>query len=186
MREPSPPVAYGAFDDAFIDQLANRFQGSRILEIFAGNGLLASKLYGRGIDIVATSLFAGHDGHDRGFQYPVIEMEAVRAVCELGPECDVLLMSWPTTTEAAFHAIAKWGSGRPVIYIGEAPRADLHMGGLPGCASDDFFAVIDEIDSLESYEPRNILERAMVIEVNDEKLLRVHQDHASRRNAFDF
>ena len=39
--------SWGTFDDVFVDELAGWLRGSRVLEVFAGNGLLASLLAAR-------------------------------------------------------------------------------------------------------------------------------------------
>ena len=163
MEEHGPPVAYGSFTHGFVDSLAAVLRGSRVLEVFAGNGLLASKLAARGVQVVATSLFSGHDGHRRGMQFPVLEMDAVRAVRELGPEADVLLMSWPTVTEAALVAALEWGEERPIAFLGEITRHDLWMAGLGGCATDAFFEATEVVEEIPGYQGRGMLDRAVVM-----------------------
>lgn len=121
----------------FVDELAGFLQGRRVLEIFAGNGYLAGHLHARGIDITATTRFAGHDGHERGLYHPVVEMEACEAVATLGGDHDVLLMCWPTPTPAAVVAAALWGSEKDIVYIGEVTDYSKHQ--LGGCATDEFF-----------------------------------------------
>lgn len=97
-KRPAKEVSWGSFTDEFVNELASWIGDRKVLEVFAGNGLLASKLAARGIDIIATSRFAGHDGHSLGFHHKVVEMEASAAVHELGEGRDVLLMSWPPPT----------------------------------------------------------------------------------------
>lgn len=161
-------VAYGNFSDRFVDGLAETLQGMAVLEIFAGNGLLAAKLAARGIQVTATSLFSGHDGHGMGLRHPVIEMDAVQAVRELGAAAEALLMSWPTTTEATTRAVLEWGSERPVVFIGEITRPDLDQAGLGGCATDTFFEATEILGELEGYEPGNWLDRAVMMRARPE------------------
>jgi len=139
MRTPDAPVAFGHFTPSFLDDLADLLAGKRVLEVFAGNGLLAASLAQRGIAITATSLFSGHDGHRAGLLYPVIELDAVAAVHAFGNDADILLMSWPTTTDAAAVAALVWGPVRDIIFIGEV--TDYGKGHLGGCATDLFFEV---------------------------------------------
>lgn len=164
------PVTWGNFTPPFLDALARTLSGKRILEVFAGNGYLASELSKRGVDIVATTLFAGHDGHERGMHFDVVEMEASKAVLELGPTRDVLLMSWPTSTPSATFAAMRWGLDRPIVFIGEISNPAKGMYG--GCADDLFFELTKLTRSIDGFEPRNMLERAMVLELDREELER--------------
>lgn len=164
------PVSWGDFDARFVNELADWIGENRVLEVFAGNGLLAAKLAARGVSVVSTSLFSGHDGHDWGMHYPVVEIEASAAVRRFGPEADVLLMSWPVASEAAMRATALWGADRPIVFIGEVTRLELGSMGLGGCASDLFFEVTDEVAAFGAYSPRNMLERAAVRKLDLAKL----------------
>lgn len=162
------PVHYGNFDAPFIDDLATHLRGRRVLEIFAGNGYLASLLAARGVDIQATSLFASHDGHERGFCHPVTEVDAVTAVTTLGTAADVLLVSWPTTTEAMAKAALAWGAERPIVFIGEVTDHQLGGMGLGGCASDRFFEITAIDRAFASYRGRGRLDRAVIMRVRAE------------------
>lgn len=164
------PVAWGQFDDAFVTELADFLVGQRVLEVFAGNGLLASKLAARGVTIRATSRFSGHDGHALGFHWPVEELVAHQAVQTYRNETDVLLMSWPTADEGALAAALAWGAEKPIVFIGEMADPSLEMGGFPGCASDLFFEMIDVNSTFASYSPRNRLERAVVLQLSDDRV----------------
>lgn len=154
--------SFGTFDDQFIDELAAWIGERSVLEVFADNGLLASKLARRGVDVVATSLFRGHDGHEKGMYFDVVEMRASTATMEYSDR-DVLIMSWPTADEGALHAALTWGEERPIVFIGEVTRLD--EGLLGGCASDMFFGLTEETTAFTSYNARNILERAAVREL---------------------
>jgi hypothetical protein len=98
--------------------------------------------------------------------FDVIEMHALQAVRELGDGSDVLLMSWPTVTEAAAAAVLAWGCERDVIFIGE--MTDYVRGHLGGCATDAFFEMTEVMSVIESYEPGNVLERAVVLRTRPE------------------
>lgn len=153
-------VSWGTFTDDFIDELVDWIDDRTVLEIFAGNGLLASLLSAKGIDIIATSQFSSHDGHERGMLHTVEEMSAADAVGVYGPGRDILLRSWPTATRGAFHAISRWVAEKPIVFIGETTNKAI--GHLAGCADDDFFEVTDEVGSFSSYRARNSMERASV------------------------
>lgn len=154
--------SFGTFDDPFMNELVDWIDGRSILEVFAGNGLLASKLESRGVDVVATSLFRGHDGHGAGMYFDVVEMRASTAARQY-VDRDILLMSWPTADEGALQAALAWGEERPIVFIGEVTRLD--EGLLGGCASDMFFDLTEETTAFSSYNARNILERAAVREL---------------------
>jgi len=163
---------FGQFTPAFVDALAERLRGKSVLEVFAGNGTLAAELTRRGVDVVATTLFSGHDGHERGLRFPVVERDARAAVREFGRERDVLLMSWPTTTEAAAAAALEWGDERPIVFIGEVTRPELGLAGLGGCASDFFFEIAELQDEIAGYRGRGALDRAVVYRTNPESVAR--------------
>lgn len=165
-KKPTRPISYGNFTPAFIDDLARRLKGKRVLEVYAGNGYLASLLRSRGVDMVATTLFSGHDGHEQGMLSEVINMNVVEAVATLGGDFDILLVSWPTTSEELLKATRLWGA-KPIVFIGEVYNHDLLHGGYAGCASDAFFLAVDTLENIESYEPRNRLEKACVFRLRD-------------------
>lgn len=144
---------------AFVEELAGFLKGKRVLELFAGNGYLAGHLHAQGIDITATTRFAGHDGHERGIYHPVIEMEACEAVITHGSAHDVLLMCWPTTTQAAVLAAALWGSERDIVFIGEVTDYSKHQMG--GCATDEFFERVAFQRQFDTYKG-NAIEGAYV------------------------
>ncbi|WP_327211324.1 hypothetical protein [Rhizobium leguminosarum] len=161
MRQPG---SWGHFTEDFVDELVDWIGGRTVLEVFAGNGLLASKLERRGIDIVATTLFRGHDSHDLGLHFPVKEMRASEAALEFNNR-EVLLMSWPTADEGALHAAIAWGEERPIAFIGEVTVLERNL--LGGCASDLFFELTEEMATFQAYEPTNMLERAAIRELKE-------------------
>jgi hypothetical protein len=156
MREPG---SWGNFTEEFVDELADWIGGRSVLEVFAGNGLLASKLERRGVDIIATTLFRGHEF---GLHFPVMEMRATQAAREFNDR-DILLMSWPTADEGALHAALDWGEERPIAFIGEVTVLEANL--LGGCASDMFFELTEEMATFQSYRSTNMLERAAIREL---------------------
>ena len=157
-RRPDGPFSWGALTPDFLDDLAARLAGLRVLETFAGNGLLAAGLAARGVDVLATSLLTGHDGHAHGMHHPVEVLDAVSAVRRHGGGRDVLLMCWPPADDAAVMAALEWGDGRPVVFVGEV--TDLAKGFFGGCASDLFFEVTEAGDGIQAYEGRSRHDRA--------------------------
>lgn len=147
----SPDQVRGLFwrpNEAFVAELAGALEGQRVLEVFAGNGYLASVLASRGIEVLATSVLSGMDAHWEGLYHPVVECDAVSAVDRFGAGYDVLLMSWPTVTEQAFVAARLWGD-KPICFIGEVTCYETaHLGG---CATDRFFECFEPARTFSSY-----------------------------------
>ena len=79
----SKPVSFGRFDAAFVDELAWYFGRMRVLEIFAGNGLLCSMLSKRGVDVLPTTRFSSHDGNELGIHADVVEADVPDGVKNL-------------------------------------------------------------------------------------------------------
>ena len=173
------PVSWGTFDPQFIDDLVRWIDGRRVLEVFAGNGLLAKLLSEKGVEIKATTLLSGHDGHNEGMYFDVEKIDAVGAVQVYGESSDILLMSWPVASEAATHAALRWGDEKPIVFIGEVTNHDLGFAGLGGCASDVFFDLTNEGKVFNSYNPRNMLERAAVRFVDPQYALRIDSSYKS-------
>lgn len=144
---------------AFVSELAQYLQGKRVLEIFAGNGYLAALLQREGVEVRPTTLFTGHDGHQSGLYTAVEELDAESAVLRYGPESDVLLMAWPTVTEAALRAALLWGPARDIVFVGEI--TDYSQNHLGGCATDAFFECMTFGHRFASYQG-NWIESARV------------------------
>lgn len=156
--------SWGTFDGVFLDDLARHLHGRRVLETFAGNGLLAHHLRRRGVDIHPTSLFTGHDGHEQEMHCEVEKIDARTAAIYYRDSHDVLLMCWPTPDECAMQSAMLWGEERPIVFIGEV--TDLERGHLGGCASDLFFELSKETHSFDSYDSaRSGLDRAAIREL---------------------
>lgn len=166
----SDPISYGNFDAAFLDELVSYLGDKRVLEVFAGNGLLAHRLTERGVSIIATTRFASHDGHTYGMYHQVEELEATAAVRKYRDQTDILLMSWPTATEGATSAALAWGADRPIVFIGEVTDLSRGNAGLGGCASDLFFDLTNEGSAFQNYSPRNQLERATIFHLDRDRV----------------
>jgi hypothetical protein len=150
---------------AFIHELALHLQGQRVLEIFAGNGCLAAWLTSCGVHVTPTSLFTGHDSHELGLYSPVEELDATRAVLKHGRSHDVLLICWPTVTRDVLAAALLWGEDKDIVFLGE--MTDYSKNFLGGCATDEFFEAVREVQRFTSYRG-NLLEVAMVCRVKGE------------------
>lgn len=161
MSEAHRTRSWGSFSAPFIHELADRLTGLRVLEVFAGNGLLAALLKECDVTVTATSVLSGQDWHEHGLLHPVEELRAREAVERHGSQHDVLLMSWPPANEAATDAAIAWGSERPIIFIGEITDASRGFAGLGGCASDLFFAITRIDREFATYRGRGSLDRAV-------------------------
>ena len=100
--------------------LAEWIGDRKVLEIMSGPGWLAKALQIHGVDIIATDNGSWSETHSQALPlYTVLSMDAKEAVEKLGPEADVLLVSWPPSGEIdVCRALEEWGD-KPVIYIGE-------------------------------------------------------------------
>lgn len=158
----APCAAAGVYwrpSGTFVRELGAWLRDKRVLEVFSGNGYLAAWLSQEGAAVTATSRFCGHDAHEKGLYFPVLESDAPLAVSGLGRDHDVLLMSWPTVTDAALQAAYRWGFKRPIVFIGEV--TDYAKGHLGGCATDEFFEAIEVTHRFQAYSG-NMLEAAFV------------------------
>lgn len=150
----------------FVKELGSYLKDKKVLEIFAGNGYLASLLIREGVEVRSTSLFSGHDATSiAGFHHPVEEAEAREAVLRLGSAHDVLMMSWPTVSHAALEAAILWGKDKDIVFIGEF--SDEKKGMLGGCATDEFFERTRIVKVFETYKG-NMLEKAAVLRLNSD------------------
>lgn len=145
---------------AFVEELSTYLAGKSVLEVFAGNGLLAGHLASRGITVTATSILSSMDGHELGVYHPVDNLSASKAVAKYGLTHDVLLMCWATVTMDALRAAQAWGPGRDIVFIGEVTNySKNHLGG---CATDEFFEAIEVVHRFEHHRLKNLLEQAFV------------------------
>ncbi len=144
----------------FFDELSEILKGKKALEVFSGNGLLASELSSRGIAIKATSILSGMDGHSKHMYSDVEDIDAVKAVRKYKCDHDILIFCWATTTVEAFYALITWGFDKPVIFIGERPIIDKPFF-LPGCATDEFHDAFRVDYEIKSYTRKNLLDNAV-------------------------
>jgi hypothetical protein len=178
---------WGNFDKEFVDELASWVGERKVLEVFAGNGVLANELAKRGVDIVATSKHShSFDGDRKDFAFDVKECEARDAVIQYGDDRDILLMSWPTTIdEGASGAALLWGQDRLIVFIGEV--TDLPKGFYGGCATDLFFDMTEETASFTNYKTDGVdkaIVRRTVSHARD-LWLKAHEQFQAQR-AFGF
>ncbi|MND11668.1 hypothetical protein D3C87_466000 [compost metagenome] len=152
---------------SFVRELGQYLAGKRVLEVFAGNGLLASQLAEQGVDITATSLFKEYDSSHLKLHHPVVEMSATEAVLLHGSDANVLLMSWPEANNHAYLAAKMYFAMRgdepssELVFIGE--KTDYSRGLLGGCATDIFFEQFGKvIHRFDSYQG-NCIEVAEVL-----------------------
>lgn len=156
------PYSYFTYNDAFLTDITHYLSDKKVLEVFAGNGKLASLLQAQGIHIKATSIHSGHDGHEQtGFFTTVENMGATDAVRAYREDFDVLLMCWPTVTPEALRAAFLWQ--KPILFIGEV--SDVKKLQYGGCATDAFFEHITITHIFDTYRG-NYLEKAFMCEIS--------------------
>lgn len=153
---------FGSFDDDFCAEVARITEGKRVLEIFAGNGLLANKLANLGCSITSTSILSGMDAHDVNLFFDVENIDCITAVQKYKDSHDFLLISWPTVTRAAVDSLSIWGEEKPIIYIGESHMVDPETKGLVGCATDDFHESLTDIHLISPFKTNRAKERAFI------------------------
>lgn len=146
----------------FIKEISNYIGSKKVLEIFSGNGNLASVLLNNNIKIKPTTLFSSHDAHDYGLYTEVEEIKASDAIDKYSSQYDILLISWPTVTLDAFIALSKWPKEKAIIYIGE--YTDLDNNIFAGCATDELWESASFVSFFGSYKGR-YLERAGILKL---------------------
>jgi len=105
----------------FARALAEWLHGTQVLEIMAGRGWLAKALSQERIRVIATDNNSWDKRHSKSEPvFDVLPYEASDAIREFGNVCNVLLVSWPPYDALDIvEAIKLWGTGRPIVYIGE-------------------------------------------------------------------
>jgi hypothetical protein len=114
----------------WLNPLADRLQGRKVLEIMSGPGHLGAELSARGVDIICTDDYSWYTMHGRVLDYPVQMLSDIDAI-EKYRHSDVLLCSWPPYQGEEFtEACRAWGPKKDIVFIGEGER---------GCTADDSF-----------------------------------------------
>lgn len=140
---------YGYLSKQLIDSLAGFFAGRRVLEVYAGRGHLSALLQARGVESKATSLRSSHDGSEMlGHVIEVEDLSVGDAVLRYRDWFDVLLVCWPTTSEALYRVLSLLPAGALIVFIGEVTDYSRQPAFLGGCASDAFFDAVEEIPEL--------------------------------------
>lgn len=160
-------------DDKFLAELASYLQGKSVLEIYAGNGLLASRLAELGVNIRPTSLFRDYDRSAEKLYADVEELSATDAIEKYGNQADVLLMSWPEVSNSAVISTIRFfktnnGHEKKVIFIGE--RTNLKEEEFGGCANDLFFKCYRSPEKTFKYKG-NRIEVAEVLGCPDDDIV---------------
>lgn len=118
--------------NSWVKELVYWIDNRKVLEVMAGRGWLAKALFEKGVDITATDDNSWDDKHNKAVAvYPVILMDAIKAIRKFGADCEIIIMSWPPySSEIATEVLKAWGQDKPVVYIGE---------GYGGCNAPDSF-----------------------------------------------
>ncbi|MBD8089189.1 hypothetical protein IFT48_04280 [Pseudomonas fluorescens] len=142
-------ASYGYLSKPLIDSLADLFAGKRVVEAYAGRGILASILAERGVNIHATSLRMGHDcSESMGHLCDVENCSVLDAVIRYGHEMDYLLVCWPLADETLWRTLAYLPEHVRIVFIGEITDYLSKPIFLGGCASDRFFDSVVDCEDL--------------------------------------
>lgn len=111
----------------------------KVLEVMAGDGVLAGHLKDAGVDIIATDIFV----HEPIF--PVEELDAIKAVEKYGPEIDFLLMCWSPPSDPIVHQTAiRLHEVNPEALI-------LFMGEISACnGTVEYFDGVEEVEEIST------------------------------------
>lgn len=150
----------------FFKELAQYIGDRSVLEVFAGNGLLASELQKLGVDVHPTSIHSDYDNYKNKPYTEVEGIDCVNAVIKYGEEKDILLVSWATADQALYLASLLWDKDKEIIFMGECYHGIIDC--LPGCASDEFHELITPTHFFQQYTPKNGVDRAFACKVKNE------------------
>lgn len=133
----------------FIKALANFIGDSKVLEVFAGSGLLTSQLKDAGVDIRATDNFSWNIETDN-----VENIDAVEAVKKYS-DVDYILMSWQPYDKShdyeMVQALKKYNPEARIINITE---------GYGGCiGSTAFYEAVEAVENDKFYDVTSSYER---------------------------
>lgn len=140
---------YAFLSKPLLDDLARFLAGRRVLEVFAGRGQLSALLHELQVDVIPTSLRQAHDqSEELGHVVEVEDLDCVSAVLKYADQFDVLLVSWPTSTDALFRSLAHLPPNAIIVFIGEVTDRASNPPFLGGCATDEFFDSVVELPEL--------------------------------------
>ena len=120
----------------------------KCLEIMSGVGWLSKALDIHGVNITTTDdLSWMSDAHKKAsLVHEILEYDALKAV-EKFSDSEVLIVSWPPyTCDKILEVCKKWGTDKPIVYIGE------DSGGCN--APDEFFKHFKKDDSVNISIPK--------------------------------
>jgi hypothetical protein len=129
-------------------RLSEWIDGRKCLEVMSGVGWLSKALSVSNVDITATDdLSWMDDAHKRAtLVHDILQHDALEAV-EKFIDSEIFIISWPPyTCDKILEVCEKWGSERPIVYIGE------YAGGCN--APDAFFKNFTEDNSISIDIPR--------------------------------
>lgn len=141
---------FGYLSQPLIDSLARLCEGKNVLECYAGRGHLSALLAEKGISVRATSLQQGHDrSATLGHVFDVEDLSVAKAIDRYREWMDVLLVCWPTTVPDLALSLPLLPKDTPIVFIGEVTDYACNPPFLGGCATDEFFDMVDEIPATE-------------------------------------
>ena len=140
---------FGYLSKPLVDDLAKMLNGRKVLEVYAGRGHLSAALKEKGVDIKTTSLQMGHDGsYEMGHVADVEFLRSDEAIHKYNPWMNTLLVCWPTTDGNLARALQYLPDDALIVFIGEVTDYTVSPPVLGGCATDEFFAAVEEVSEL--------------------------------------
>ncbi len=119
--------------------LADWIGGRTAIEIMAGRGWLTRALSEHGVNIIATDDYSWDDTHDATEPVCKVEQMDAEEVALTHLDREVLICSWPHSTEPFQKICRLWLSeGKSVVYIGE------DNGGC--CVREDFELRLERLE----------------------------------------
>jgi hypothetical protein len=145
---------FGFMSKPLIDDLESYLHGKNALEVFSGRGFLSALLAERGVSIKATSLQQGHDQtYELGFACSVEALDVTSAILKYRDWMDVLIVCWPTAVPALYHSLDVLPDDVPIVFIGEVTDYSKPFHFLGGCATDEFFESVCEVQGVNIRYP---------------------------------
>jgi len=135
-------MGFSLLANSWIKPLAKWIKKRKCLEIMAGTGALSKVLSDNNVSIIATDDFSWHETRfDKNkLWYPIVEMDAIRAIEIYGNSIDIIVVSWAFMDDVLYKSLLRMREVNKkliILYLGET------IYGC--CASYEFFNEANQI-----------------------------------------
>jgi len=135
-------MGFSLLANSWIKPLAKWIKKRKCLEIMAGTGALSKALSDNDVSIIATDNLSWHDTRfdKNNLWYPVIEMDAIRAIEIYGNYVDIVIVSWAFMDSVLYNCLLRMREINKkliILYLGET------IYGC--CANYEFFNEANQI-----------------------------------------